>query len=103
MSVNQSIKPISIEYADNIKIGGCDLIDLAKKYTKIIYKDTTIYFNQDEIRQLENVNITKGIPVAYSKSKGILYYTGEGQTISEYITGLLMEEFADVYKTTKAG
>ena len=30
MSVNQSIKPISIEYADNIKIGGCDLIDLAK-------------------------------------------------------------------------
>ena len=32
MSVNQSIKPISIEYADNIKIGGCDLIDLAKKY-----------------------------------------------------------------------
>lgn len=80
-----------------------DYIDLATKYTKIIYKDTTIYFNQDEIRQLENVNITKGIPVAYSKSKGILYYTGEGQTISEYITGLLMEEFADVYKTTKAG
>ena len=37
MSVNQSIKPISIEYADNIKIGGCDLIDLAKKYGTPLY------------------------------------------------------------------
>ena len=37
MSVNQSIKPISIEYADNIKIGGCDLIYLAKKYGTPLY------------------------------------------------------------------
>ena len=37
MSVNQSIKPISIEYVDNIKIGGCDLIDLAKKYGTPLY------------------------------------------------------------------
>ena len=37
MSVNQSIKPISIEYADNIKIGGCDLVDLAKKYGTPLY------------------------------------------------------------------
>ena len=37
MSVNQSIKPISIEYADNIKIGGCDLIDLEKKYGTPLY------------------------------------------------------------------
>ena len=37
MSVNQSIKPISIEYAGNIKIGGCDLVDLAKKYGTPLY------------------------------------------------------------------
>ena len=37
MSVNQAIKPLSIEYADNIKIGGCDLIDLAKKYGTPLY------------------------------------------------------------------
>ena len=37
MSVNQSIKPISIEYADNIKIGGCDMVDLAKKYGTPLY------------------------------------------------------------------
>ena len=37
MSINQSIKPITTEYADNIKIGGCDLVELAKKYGTPLY------------------------------------------------------------------
>lgn len=37
MSVNQSIKPISIEYKDNIMVGGCDLKELAEKYGTPLY------------------------------------------------------------------
>lgn len=37
MSINQSIKPITFEYAENIKIGGCDLKELAKKYGTPLY------------------------------------------------------------------
>ena len=37
MSINQSIRPITTEYANNIKIGGCDLVELAKKYGTPLY------------------------------------------------------------------
>lgn len=37
MSINQSIKPITTEYANNIEIGGCDLVELAKKYGTPLY------------------------------------------------------------------
>ena len=37
MSINQSIKPVTTEYAKNIKIGGCDLVELAKKYGTPLY------------------------------------------------------------------
>lgn len=37
MSVNQSIKPITTEYKQNLTIGGCDLVALAKKYGTPLY------------------------------------------------------------------
>ncbi len=37
MSVNQSIKPVSLEYKENLTIGGCDLKKLAEKYGTPLY------------------------------------------------------------------
>ena len=34
MSTNQSLKPITTEWKDNLTIGGCDLVELANKYLK---------------------------------------------------------------------
>ena len=32
MSANQSIKPITLEEKEHLYIGGCDTVELAKKY-----------------------------------------------------------------------
>lgn len=37
MSVNQSIRPITTEEKANLTIGGCDLVDLAKRYGTPLY------------------------------------------------------------------
>ncbi len=37
MSINQSITPITLEEKDNLIIGGCDLVDLAKQYGTPLY------------------------------------------------------------------
>lgn len=37
MSVNQSIKPITVEAKENLTIGGCDMVDLAKRYGTPLY------------------------------------------------------------------
>lgn len=37
MSVNQSLKPITVERKGNLFIGGCDLVDLAHKYGTPLY------------------------------------------------------------------
>ena len=37
MSVNQSLKPITTKRENNLKIGGCDLVELAKTYGTPLY------------------------------------------------------------------
>ena len=37
MSTNQSIKPQTTEWKENLSIGGCDLVELAKKYGTPLY------------------------------------------------------------------
>ena len=37
MSINQSIKPITAEWRENLTIGGCDLPELVKKYGTPLY------------------------------------------------------------------
>ena len=37
MSVNQSLKPITLEEKEHIYIGGCDLVELVKKYGSPLY------------------------------------------------------------------
>ena len=105
-------KDIQIVLGDNTRI--CekyelpiDYIDLAAKYSKIIYKDLIIYFNQDEIRSIEGCDTTKGIPIAYNKKdKQFIYYSAKPETLSEFIKNLLIEdnqEFYDIYNSTKPG
>ena len=37
MSTNQSLKPITTEWKENLTIGGCDLVELANKYGTPLY------------------------------------------------------------------
>ena len=37
MSVNQSIKPITTEWKENLSIGGCDLVKLANDFGTPLY------------------------------------------------------------------
>lgn len=37
MSINQSIKPVTTEEKENLTIGGCDLVDLVKRYGTPLY------------------------------------------------------------------
>ena len=37
MSTNQFLKPITTEEKENLTIGGCDLVELAKKYGTPLY------------------------------------------------------------------
>lgn len=37
MSINQSIEPVTLERAEHLKLGGCDLVELAQKYGTPLY------------------------------------------------------------------
>ena len=85
-----------------------DYIDLASQYSKIKFKSkehnetVTIYFNQDEIRELKGINTSKGLPIAATASGKIWYYNGEG-TVSEYIAIMIEnDEFQKIYSEQKA-
>ena len=85
-----------------------DYIDLASQYSKIKFKSkehgetVTIYFNQDEVREIKGVDPNKGLPVATTASGKIWYYTGDC-TISEYIASIIEnEEFLKIYQDQKA-
>ena len=108
-------KNIKISYGDNTKICSkyalpIDYIDLASLYSKIEINGKvryTIYFNQDEIREIykDKIDDAKGIPCIYDHTnKNIIYYN-ENTPISEYMTTLTMmnniEGFEDVYTSIK--
>lgn len=112
-------KDIKITLGDNSKI--CkkydlpiDYIDLANKYSKIeVYSNfknsnVTIYFNQDEIRQVAKVDESKGIPIAIAEKTGdVLYYTQKAYgTIAEEIVDVLYEAsegFREAYNSANIG
>lgn len=109
-------KNVRITLGDNSKI--CkkyelpiDYIDLASLYSRIeIYsemvKDTiTIYFNQDEIREIKGVDTSKGIPIAVKGDGTILYYNGtdDGITLSHCIINLINDQkFMDLINSQTA-
>ena len=105
-------KDISVVIGDNTRI--CekyelpiDYIDLSSKYSKIIRKNITIYFNQDEIRAMDGCDTTKGIPIGYdNKQKKFIYYSDSTHTLAECISDLLKNndsKFTNVYNNTNSG
>ena len=66
-----------------------DYVDLASVYSKIITKDYTIYFNQDELREKykDKIDEKLGLPYGYdNKSKQILYFNSIIKTEKETIS-----------------
>ena len=79
-----------------------DYIDLAGVYNKIETKDWIVYFNQDEMRQLYDIEEGRGFPFAYNKLlKAVEYYPPD--IVDPFINMLVMNilkispEFADLY------
>ena len=112
-------KNIKVTLGDNSKI--CkkyelpiDYIDLASQYSKIEVineklKDCiTIYFNQDEIREIKGVDPTKGLPLAVKGDGTVFYYTGAsdvviGLTASQEIINLISHaDFIDLVESQTA-
>lgn len=99
---------IKITYADNTRICDkyelpIDYIDIASSISKISIDNYIIYFNQDEIRENYDIDLSKGTPYAYNtKDKKILYLLGNipaSKQISHFL--FVDEEFRKIYNTTK--
>lgn len=108
-------KNIKVYLGDNSKICDkyelpIDYIDFALKYSKIEFyskfknSKVTIYFNQDEIRNIAKIDEMKGIPIAVTEKGEVLYYNKD-ISVSHMIKTLLFEdeEFAKTYDMVKAG
>mgnify|MGYP007069836582 CR=1 FL=1 len=81
-----------------------DYIDLAGVFSRIESSDWIVYFNQDEIRELYDIEEGKGFPFAYNKKlKAVEYYPPE--IVDPFINMLALNvqkmcpEFADLYAT----
>ena len=104
---------ISVISGDNSRICSkyelpIDYVDLASKYSKIIIKGTnrttTIYFNQDEIRNIKSVDAKKGLPVGITIDGDIVYFSGS-ITFAEFLAGFISgenEEFKKIYDAQKS-
>lgn len=86
-----------------------DYIDLSSVYSKIVTKNYTFYFNQDEIRKKYNVDDSKGVPFAYdTKNKKVEYYTSKNGIFSDYLALLISTQmegttfYSDFVKASKA-
>lgn len=103
-------KDVEVINGDNNKICNkyelpIDYIDLAGQFSKIKANGYTVYFNQDEIRALPNVDLKKGLPVIVAKDGTILYYDGiVGETLSQFIASYIMTpELSKLYDAQSAG
>jgi len=87
-------KNLKIVEGDNSKICSryelpIDYVDLATIYNKFITPDYTVYFNQEELRNLygDKIDEGKGIPYAVvNKSKEILYYDSEATIDGKFVS-----------------
>ena len=101
MSVNQSIKPITAEWKDNLYIGGCNTVELAKKYGTPLYV----------IDELTLRTICKEYKEAFNKYKNIkMMYASKSLSNLAIISILNDEGFGfdtvsagEIYTVHKAG
>ena len=80
-----------------------DYVDLGKNFSYIKYKDTTFYFDQDEIREkyADKIDLSKGLPIGYDGSK--IIYSDGSKFCSSIIAEILYEdkEFATYFDEAK--
>ena len=80
-----------------------DYADIGKGYVTISYKNTTFYFDQDEIREKysDKIDLSKGLPIGYD-GKQVIYSDGS-KFCASIIAEALMEdkEFAQYYDEAK--
>ena len=86
-----------------------DYISIASYFSKIETKQVIIYFNQDEIRQLYDIDDTKGIPFVYDKTAKLVSYYADNNPnafidilLVYYITRDRYESFYDVFDSTSS-
>jgi len=84
-----------------------DYIDLATMFSKIETDKYIIYFNQDEIRSLYEIDLTKGIPFGYDKiNKRIIYFDTDNTkmiiTSIVYLIGDADLEFINAVQTNNS-
>lgn len=96
---------IKVVYGDNKKISAnyvlpMDYVDLSSIYSRIEVGKYIIYFNQEEIRKLYEVDDKKGIPYAvYKPEKKVLYLDPANKFASDAIYVLLSQQskrFAEI-------
>lgn len=110
-------RKIKVNAGNNRKVcAGYDLpidyIDLASELSTIEVGDIIIYFNQDDIRKLYDIDLTKGIPFAYNKKEKTVIYFSYKYNIDSFIESLIYlidrnfgspNEFIEMVQSYKAG
>lgn len=92
MTTNQSLKPVTLEKKENLNIGGCDLVDLAKKYGTPLY-----VMDEATLR-----SICREYKEAFSKYKNIkMMYASKALCTSAIVRILDEEGFG--FDTVSAG
>ena len=81
-SLNQSLKPKTYEISENIKIGGCDLVELAEKYGTPLY-----VLDEDTIR-----SICKDYKKAFSRYKKINFMYASKALCTKSVAKILSDE-----------
>ena len=80
-----------------------DYVDLGKVYSTIKYKTTTIYFNQDDIREKygDKIDLSFGLPIGWDGKE--IIYVQPGVMSATEIAFILCEdkEFNTLYKESK--
>lgn len=66
-----------------------DYIDLAGSFSKIETKDFIIYFNQDEIRELYEIDESKGVPYFYNKENKNIEYIPRAEVFVDVLVSTL--------------
>lgn len=100
MSINQSIKPITIEIKNNLTIGGCDLVELAKSYGTPLYviDEATL---RGICREYKNAFQGKNINMMYA-SKALCTLSTSAIIASEGF-GFDVVSAGEIYTVHKAG
>lgn len=81
-----------------------DYIDMASVLDTVTIADSTIYFNQDKLRQLYKIDEKKGLPIGYNnENKFVIYYNPSNDyTFSSFLKDFAIASVKDFEKAYNA-